>query len=149
MDLNKKRVWYAEDDQSHRLLFEMAIDSNAIDVDLKIHSDGKELFSAVHNCKKKNYYQLPDLIITDIIMPYKSGFDIIRLLKEDPVFMHVPIIIFSSSNSQDDISRSLRLGANAYILKQFELDVLNNQMKTTLDFWLKVSSTPGSPVNQR
>lgn len=77
--------------------------------------------------------QVPDLILLDIMMPDVDGFEVLRILRENPKTQDIPIIIISGLNNNQGEEKSLRLGANDYISKPFspiivKLRVLN-QMK--------------------
>ena len=64
---------------------------------------------------------LPKLIITDLNMPGQSGYDFLKFLKTTPHYMHIPVIIFSTSVSDKEIRKSLLLGAIDYIPKPVNL----------------------------
>ena len=61
----------------------------------------------------------PDLVILDLLMPYKDGFEVLRELKEDPVTQPIPIIILSSSNREEDMVKALNAGADDFVTKPF------------------------------
>jgi DNA-binding response OmpR family regulator len=61
----------------------------------------------------------PDLIISDLVMPYRDGFEILRELKGDPRLREVPVIVVSMKDSEPDIVRGFDLGAEDYIVKPF------------------------------
>lgn len=60
-----------------------------------------------------------DLIITDLNMPNVDGFELIQTLRSEVPYKDIPIIVLSSISSQEDIDRSISLGASSYILKPF------------------------------
>lgn len=59
----------------------------------------------------------PDLIVTGILMPKISGFDMIDILKSTPELKHIPVIVLSALSSQEDIDRGMKLGAAEYLIK--------------------------------
>jgi DNA-binding response OmpR family regulator len=61
----------------------------------------------------------PDLVILDLLMPYKDGFEVLRELKEDPVTQPIPIIVLSSSNREEDMVKALNAGADDFVTKPF------------------------------
>lgn len=66
-----------------------------------------------------------DLIILDVIMPGKNGFQVCRSLKKDPKFCHIPIIILTSKSGESDKFWGMKQGANEYIVKPYEpVDIL-------------------------
>ena len=61
----------------------------------------------------------PDLVILDLLMPYKDGFAVLRELKQDPVTHPIPIIVLSSSNREEDMVKALNGGAEDFVTKPF------------------------------
>lgn len=59
----------------------------------------------------------PDLILLDLIMPEKDGFDVMKALNEKKLTKKIPILIFSTLSTQEDINQALALGASGYINK--------------------------------
>jgi DNA-binding response OmpR family regulator len=83
----------------------------------------------------------PDLIVTDIMMPRISGFDVIDILKSTPELKDIPVIILCALDSQEDIDRGLRLGAAEYLVnKNTSLDDLVNAIKRVLKKSKKTNS---------
>jgi DNA-binding response OmpR family regulator len=61
----------------------------------------------------------PDLIISDLVMPFRDGFGLIRALRGEESLLSVPIIILSMKDREDDIVRGLEEGADDYVVKPF------------------------------
>lgn len=62
-------------------------------------------------------FPAPDLILLDLKMPRKDGFAVLRWRQETSAFVQVPVVVFSSSNLSEDITRAYSLGANSYAVK--------------------------------
>lgn len=62
---------------------------------------------------------VPDLMILDLIMPYRDGYEVLRLLREAPETRDVPVIILSAKSKEEDIIRGLEGGAEDFIIKPF------------------------------
>lgn len=76
--------------------------------------------------------QKPDVIVTDIVMPGMSGFELCRSLKKHPVTEKVPIVICTSKNQQIDRLWGMRQGAAAYLTKPFTQEQLVRAVKTAM-----------------
>jgi DNA-binding response OmpR family regulator len=63
---------------------------------------------------------LPDIILLDVMLPFYSGFELIRLLRRLPGLENVPIIMLTARSGEADIARALDAGASDYILKPFQ-----------------------------
>jgi len=61
----------------------------------------------------------PDLILCDLVMPYRDGFDVLRALRGTGRLAHVPVIILSMKDREEDIVRGLEEGAEDYVIKPF------------------------------
>ena len=61
----------------------------------------------------------PDLIVLDLIMPYRDGYDVLRCLQDSPATSGIPVIILSAKNKEEDIIRGLEGGAEDFIIKPF------------------------------
>lgn len=59
----------------------------------------------------------PDLILLDLILPKKNGFDVLRALKADPETNSIPVIVLTNLSEMEDINEVLELGANTYLVK--------------------------------
>ncbi len=62
---------------------------------------------------------MPDLMLLDLIMPYRDGFDVLHDLKDREATSRIPIIIMSVKNREDEIVKGLNLGADDYVVKPF------------------------------
>ena len=60
---------------------------------------------------------MPDLILLDLVMPRKDGFDTLTDIRANPKWKHIPVIVASNLGQQDDIDRVMKLGAQDYVLK--------------------------------
>ena len=65
---------------------------------------------------------LPDIVITDVIMPKKDGLELCRKIKNSPLLSHIPVVIISAKNEEQDYIEGLKCGADAYIKKPFQAE---------------------------
>ena len=118
-------IWIVEDDPQIGLLIEMTLKKAQHDT---LHLlDDKELERAV-----KKQPALPDLLLLDLMLRAKSGFDILKEWKTDPATQGIPIIIISARGAEQDKVRGLTLGAEDYITKPFGLRELQARVLAAL-----------------
>ncbi len=84
----------------------------------------------------------PDLILLDLNMPGLSGHELLDVLKSDPKFARIPVIVLTGSDVHDDVARAYSAHANCYIRKPVDLDKLLSVMQAVGNFWLSVVSLP-------
>jgi two-component system response regulator len=84
----------------------------------------------------------PNLVLLDLNLPRRSGLEVLRMIKTSVVLRHIPVIIFTSSQAEDDIRRAYDLHANCYITKPIDLEQFSRSMKSIEDFWLSVVKLP-------
>jgi CheY-like chemotaxis protein len=79
---------------------------------------------------------LPDLIICDVLMPVMDGYEVLRLLQNKPDTYLIPFIFSTSKSEKIDYAEGMRLGADDYLVKPFEMETLLNK----IEMWLKSGS---------
>jgi len=82
------------------------------------------------------------LVLLDLNMPERDGKDVLAELRRTPGLQHLPVIVFSSSDSPSDVRESYRLGANACVRKPPDLDSCREFVKRLGEFWLDTASLP-------
>jgi twitching motility two-component system response regulator PilH len=89
-----------------------------------LHGKGYELFHAVDGMEavKKAVQKMPHLIVLDIILPKKNGFQVCRQLKTAPKTKHIKILMLTSKKMDSDRFWGLRQGADGYMIKPFKSD---------------------------
>ena len=81
----------------------------------------------------------PDLILLDLNLPRKDGREVLKEIRQDDALRHIPVVILSTSQAEQDILHSYRLGANAFITKPVEIDQFFEAMRSLEQFWLTVA----------
>lgn len=74
----------------------------------------------------------PDLILLDVNLPDANGFDILARMREHPVLKHMPVVMLTAESTREAVLKGLRGGADGYVTKPFEPDILVTAVKTVL-----------------
>lgn len=82
---------------------------------------------------KKAEEIVPDLIITDIMMPGMDGFELCQKIRSSELLSHIPVIIVTARTSKEDRIKGLQAGADSYIEKPFDGDILQTRVKMLLE----------------
>ncbi|MGA7235897.1 MAG: response regulator, partial [Bryobacteraceae bacterium] len=112
------------------------------DARLSVAKDGIEAINFLHQTDKYANAPRPDLILLDLRLPKKSGFEVLHEIKQDPVLATIPVVIQSSSEEMADIQKAYSLHANCYIAKPDTLDEFSWTMQLLADFWLTAVKLP-------
>lgn len=85
---------------------------------------------------------LPDLIVSDLMMPRRDGYDLLSVIKQDKRLNQIPFVILSARSDSGDFSKAYDLGASDYVIKPFEMDQLLKVINKHLD----ASSVPSKTL---
>jgi len=86
----------------------------------------------------------PQLVLLDLRMPKQDGFQVLEEIKRDPATARVPVVILTSSEAEQDVSRAYSLYANAVVTKPLGYRRLRSAMRTICEFWLELARLPGA-----
>ena len=87
-------------------------------------------------------HPLPALVLLDLNLPVASGFVVLRWLSEQPLLRRLPVVVFSSSDRDEDVNLAYDLGANAYIVKPNGMKPLGEVVEQVARFWLTLNRRP-------
>jgi chemotaxis family two-component system response regulator Rcp1 len=124
-----------------RLTREALKDAN-MHINLHVVSDGIEAMAFLNREGSYEKVPRPDLILLDLNLPRKDGREVLAEIKADLRLMFIPIVILTTSASDEDILRSYRLHANCYISKPVDLDGFLRVVQSIDSFWLSVVKLP-------
>jgi two-component system response regulator len=142
MSKTKFNIVVADDDQDDQLLLQEAFRATTFPNELAIANDGVELLeylSDQHNAGRKNW---PDLILLDLNMPRMDGREALSLIKLNPKFRSIPVVVLTTSSDEDDILKSYALGANSYICKPVSFSGLVDIVDHLNRYWLNLVQLP-------
>lgn len=105
---SKKSILLVEDDEFLAELYATKLNLEGFEVSLAV--DGEKGLRLAKELK-------PDLILLDIILPKKDGFEVLKLIKADNSLKNIPIILLTNLSQKDEVQKGLDLGANDYLIK--------------------------------
>ena len=98
----------------------------------------KQYFKNVYSCTNGVdaleivHRNMPDIIVSDIVMPHMDGFELCRRLKSDILISHIPVILLTARGDSESIEFGYKLGADAYVSKPFDIDFLHTIIENQL-----------------
>lgn len=118
------KILVTEDDPILQKAIQEYLASDGFEV--LVASDGEEGLRLAQNKK-------PDLILLDIILPKKNGFEMLKELKGDAETKRIPVILLTNLGSLNDVEKALELGASTYLVKSdYGLEEISQKVKETL-----------------
>jgi chemotaxis family two-component system response regulator Rcp1 len=100
--------------------------------------DGNKALQFLHT----DYNNLPQIILLDLNLPKKNGFEILKEIKLDPNLKNIPVIVLTSSIDREDINRAYELYANCYLSKPVGMNNLVKLINLIKEFWLEAAELP-------
>lgn len=124
-----------------RLTLEAFKDSKILNR-LNVVNDGVE---AIQYLKKEGNYTnsaRPDMVLLDLNLPKKNGKEVLAEVKSDEKLKTIPIVVLTTSQSEEDINHAYQLHANCYVTKPVDFDNFMRIIGSIEDFWLTVAKLP-------
>lgn len=119
-----KTILIAEDDRFLAKAYEAKLESSGFVVDLA--RDGEETLKKMKDAK-------PDIVLLDLVMPNKNGFEVLEEVQKDAALKKIPIIIVSNLGQEADVKRGMELGATDYLVKaEFSLQQVADLVSSKL-----------------
>lgn len=141
-------ILLVEDNEDDILLINEALEDSKFLNIIDVVENGVE---ALDYLRKKGIYKskkLPGLILLDINMPKKNGFETLDEIKEDVKLKHIPVVMLTVSKAETDILKSYSHGACTYINKPVDFEKLKEVVKQFELYWTLVAKIPDSKENE-
>ena len=138
-------ILMAEDDADDRVLARDAMRESRSVNRLRFVEDGQELMDYLtrSGTYAKCEAPRPGLILLDLNMPRKDGREALREIKNDPDLRHIPVVVLTTSKTDEDVARAYDLGANSFITKPVTFDGLVEIVRTIDKYWFQIVELPG------
>lgn len=136
-----------EDEPADAHLVKIVLEENQTPCDLHHVRDGKEALDFLRR-QGRNFLAAPrpDLILLDLNMPRMNGRELLRELKADAELAAIPVVILTTSDSEQDVRSSFQAGAAGYIVKPVGMDQFSSALKGLEEYWMVVGRLPGKQL---
>jgi CheY-like chemotaxis protein len=138
-------VLHADDDPNDLLLFKHACQSAHSPFLLESVGDGElaiAYLSGQNNYADRARYPLPALVLLDLKMPRRTGFEVLDWIRAQSPLKRVPVIILTSSKHEADINWTYEHGANSYLVKPVGFEALVQMVQAIEQYWLTINERP-------
>ena len=131
-----------DDDEEDFILVNEALKSKGLKVDLYWAQDGEEAMNFLFRRGEYANAPAPNLILLDLNMPGKDGFEVLRDLKAHQDLRKIPVVILTSSVDEKHVSRGYNIGASSFMLKPLSFDEMAKAMQSLCEYWFALVELP-------
>ncbi len=143
VDLKPVRLLIAEDDDDDFFLLKEALEHAKLDSILERVKDGEELMELLFaQDQGKIDGGAPSLILLDLNMPKKGGREALQEIKAHPRLKKIPVVVFTTSNSSDDVRLTYELGVNSFLQKPLRFEDMVSLLKVIHSYWFEMVKLP-------
>lgn len=150
MDTTQHTILIVEDDPNDVALIRRAFQKARLVNSLQVVTDGEAVIAYLDGqppYDERRRHPLPVVLLLDLKLPLKSGFEVLQWLRAQPKLRRLPVVILTSSSETPDINKAYDLGANSYLVKPVAVDALADMFKTLDLYWLVLNEKPDLEAN--
>ena len=137
-------ILIADDDADDRMFLEQAMRQNGYSQGIQFVNDGEELMDYLYRKGEFNNQNAPwpSMLILDLNMPRKNGFQALLEIKENPKLRRLPVIVMTTSSAEEDVLKTYNLGVNSFVTKPFNYNRLVEIVGTLKAYWMDMAKLP-------
>ena len=138
-------ILIVDDDMDDCQMIKEALQESRLLNELHFVHNGEELMDYLHHkgtFESQDKFPTPGLILLDLNMPRKDGREALKDIKNNSEFRHIPVVILTTSQAEEDVVRTYNLGANSYITKPVTFQSLVKTMHDLGRYWFEISELP-------
>jgi CheY-like chemotaxis protein len=137
-------ILHVDDDPNDLVLVKRAVQMADSGIRVVAASDGAEAIDYLSGkgvYGDRDRYPLPSLVLLDLKMPRRNGFEVLSWIRSQPTLKCSPVVILTSSKHRDDMERAYDKGANSYLIKPVTFDELVELVKGLVHYWGNLNQT--------
>ena len=145
MAAEPRPILVVEDDPVDREMIELAFKRAAVENPIVTVSDGQEALDYLNGegrFRDRREQDVPAVIVLDLDMPLMGGHEFLTLLKANPDFTLIPVVVLTTSQFDQDLIQSYALGANSCITKPGDFEQLVEIARAICDYWCRINRVP-------
>jgi CheY-like chemotaxis protein len=132
---NNPTLLYAEDEETDVLLLRLALKRSGLPHPLNVVVNGVEAIDYLAGTgvfADRSQHPLPCLVLLDLKMPLKSGFEVLAWIRQQPQFAALPVVVYTSSGGDADREQSRQLGATDYVVKKADVGEIAEWLRSII-----------------
>lgn len=131
-----------EDNEGDILLTKEAFEESKLIAQIDVVKDGMAGIDYFKRILEDERISLPELVLLDINLPKKNGQEVLQFIKGNEILKQIPVIMLTTSSSDNDIINSYKNQANCYIMKPVDINAFMSVISKIEDFWLTTAKLP-------
>ena len=135
-------ILLVEDDRGDELITREAFEHNKIKNNLHVARDGEEGLDFLYRRGAFGDAPEPDLILLDLNLPKYDGRQLLEQIKSDANLCHIPVVVLTTSSAEEDVLKSYKLHANAYVTKPVDVEQFMSAVRQIDEFFVQVVRLP-------
>jgi CheY-like chemotaxis protein len=138
-------VLLVEDNPSDVFIIQRTFRKLKVNISIEVVSDGDEAIAYLAGAGKyadREQHPLPTLILLDLKLPRRSGFEVLDWLKQQPLLARLPVVVLTSSRQTPDVNRAYDCGANSYLVKSVDPQETEELGRIIQRYWLDINQKP-------
>jgi len=143
--MNTTPILLVEDSEDNIFLIRHAMQKAGVTARLEVATSGEQAIEYLKGTQRYSdwvQFPLPSIVLLDLKMPGMSGFDVLKWIREQPGLKALRVAMLTSSDMPSEIKTAHELGANIFLTKPVELELLVEILKTLNEHWLKQAKSP-------
>lgn len=136
------KILLVEDNPGDVRLTLEAFKEGKVNTDISVVNDGVEAMAYLYREGQYANAQKPDIILLDLNLPKKDGYEVLAEIKQDSNLKRIPVVILTTSEAERDILQTYYMHANCYITKPVDLEQFITVVKSIETFWINVVKLP-------
>lgn len=139
-----KKILLVEDNKDDILLIQRAFNKSKLSekFELIIAQDGDQALSILNDMTTSQKNIIPMILLLDLNLPRINGFDVLQHIRSNEKTKYIPVIVFTSSREERDITKSYTLGANSYIRKPIDSEKFMLVLQQIVTYWGDINELP-------
>lgn len=135
--MNLRPILLVEDNTDDAFFMQRAFEAAGVTNQVVHLSDGEMTIDYLTGAEMQDEMKRPCLILLDLKLPYKTGLEVLKVVRQEEQLRTTVVVMLTSSNEASDIKRALDLGANAYVVKPSAFGELSKLVVAIRDFWIR------------
>lgn len=143
--MKNKCILQVEDDENDVFMLQHVFNKTGIPSPLRAVRDGQkaiDYLSGAGEYRDRTSFPVPCLVLLDLKLPFRDGFEVLRWIRREPEFKTLVVVVFSSSDLEEDIKRAYGAGANSYVVKPATLQEALDLGHLFKGWWLSFNQFP-------